>query len=65
MRHEHGQEAIAILGDVAEECGTGRGQVGDPARGPGSNAEGSGLYGKILRSASRIRPRPPPAGADS
>jgi hypothetical protein len=65
MRHEHRQEAIPILGDIGEERGARRRQVGDPAGRTRPDAERSGLYGKMLRSASRIRPRPPPAGADS
>ncbi len=63
--HEYRQQPIAVLGDVGEERGAGRGQVGDPAGRTRPDAERSGLYGKMLRSASRIRPRPPPAGADS
>ena len=62
---EYRQQPNARLGDVGEERGAGRGQVGDPAGRTRPDAERSGLYGKMLRSASRIRPRPPPAGADS
>jgi hypothetical protein len=65
MRYEHRQKAVPVLGNVGEERGTGRSQVGDPAGRTRPDAERSGLYGKMLRSASRIRPRPPPAGADS
>lgn len=63
--YEHRQEAIPLLGDIGEEGGAGRAQVRDAAGRAGLDAERSGLYGKMLRSASRIRPRPPPAGADS
>lgn len=65
MRHEDGQQAIVPACDVREERRAGRRQVGDPPGGPGPDAELAGLYGKMLRRASRRRPRPPPAGADS
>ena len=48
-----------------EERGAGRGQVGQATRRPGADRELARVYGKMLRSASRIRPRPPIAGADS
>lgn len=65
MRHEDGQQAIVPACDVREERRAGRRQVGDPPGGAGLDAELAGLYGKMLRRASRRRPRPPPAGADS
>jgi hypothetical protein len=64
VRDEHRQQPIARA-DVVQEGGARRGQVGDAARGPGADAEGARLYGKMLRRASRMRPRPPIAGADS
>lgn len=64
MRHEHRQEAVLGF-DIGQERGTGRGQVGDAARGSGADRQKPRLYGKMLRRASRIRPRPPIAGADS
>lgn len=65
VRDEDGKQAITVAGDVGQERGTGRGQVGQAAGGTGPNRELAGLYGKMLRRASRTRPRPPPAGADS
>jgi hypothetical protein len=64
VRDEDRQQAIARL-DVGQERGTGRGQVGNAARRTGPDRELASLYGKMLRSASRIRPSPPIAGADS
>jgi hypothetical protein len=62
--HEHGEQAVAGL-DVGEERRAGRGQVGQAARSPSSYGELASVYGKMLRSASRILPRPPIAGTDS
>jgi hypothetical protein len=64
MRDEDGEQAIGRL-DVGQERGTGRGQVGKATRRTGPDRELASLYGKMLRSASRIRPSPPIAGADS
>ena len=64
MRDEDGQQAIGRL-DVGQERGTGRRQVGQAACRTGPDRELASLYGKMLRSASRIRPSPPIAGADS
>ena len=64
MRDEHRQQAV-VRADVIEERRTGGGQVGETSGRTGPDAEFAGLYGKMLRSASRNRPIPPPAGADS
>jgi hypothetical protein len=64
VRHEHREQAVAGT-DVGEERLAGGGQVGQAAGRPGPDRELPGLYGKMLRRASRIRPMPPIAGADS
>ena len=64
MRDEDREQAIGRL-DVGQERGTGRGQVGNASCRTGPDRELASLYGKMLRSASRIRPSPPIAGADS
>lgn len=65
VRHEDREQPIPLVGDIVKEGSAGRCQVGDPAGRTRPDAERAGLYGKMLRSASRMRPRPPPAGADS
>ena len=62
--HEDRKQA-GIGVDVGEEGAAGRGQVGEAARRAGPDREFPRVYGKMLRRASRIRPRPPIAGADS
>jgi hypothetical protein len=64
VRDEDREQAIGRL-DVGQERGTGRGQVGNASCRTGPDRELASLYGKMLRSASRIRPSPPMAGADS
>jgi len=64
VRDEDREQPLAGV-DVGEERGAGCRQVGDAARRPGPDRQFTGLYGKMLRRASRIRPRPPIAGADS
>ena len=64
VRHEHRQEPV-LRPDIVEESGAGRGQVGQTASTSRADGQDSGLYGKMLRRASRMRPRPPIAGADS
>lgn len=64
MRHEDGQQPVDRV-DVGEEGRAGGRQVGQAPGGAGADAELAGVYGKMLRRASRIRPTPPPAGADS
>ncbi len=61
---EDRQEAV-VGADVGEERRAGRGQVGQAARRARRDGELARVYGKMLRSASRIRPSPPIAGADS
>lgn len=65
VRDEDAEQAVAAGGHVLDEGGAGGRQIGDAAGGSGPDAELARLYGKMLRSASRIRPIPPPAGADS
>ena len=62
VRDEDREEPVRLGRD---EPGAGLGQVEQTARGAGLNAELVGPYGKMLRSASRIRPSPPPTGVDS
>jgi hypothetical protein len=64
VRDEDRQQPVVGV-DVGHERGTGRGQVGDAAGAARPDRELPGLYGKMLRSASRRRPRLPIAGADS
>lgn len=62
VRDEDGQQPV-VLG--RDELGAGAGQVGEAADRAGPDRELDRPYGKMLRSASRIRPRPPFPGADS
>jgi hypothetical protein len=62
--HEDREQALLGL-DVAQEGRAGRGEVRQAASRPGPDRELAGLYGKMLRRASRILPRPPIAGTDS
>jgi hypothetical protein len=62
--HEHGQQPIPSP-DVGDERGGGGGQVRQTTRRAGADRELPGVYGKMFRRASRMRPRPPIAGADS
>jgi hypothetical protein len=64
MRDEDRQQAVARI-DVGQEGRARSGQVGQPAGRPGPDRQLTRLYGKMLRRASRIRPMPPPTGADS
>lgn len=64
MRHEDGQQPVVRL-DIREEGRAGSRQIGQAPGGAGADAELARVYGKMLRRASRIRPMPPPAGADS
>lgn len=64
MRHEDGQQPVVRL-DIREEGGAGGCQIGQAPGGAGADTELARVYGKMLRRASRIRPMPPPAGADS
>jgi hypothetical protein len=64
MRDEDRQEAVTRI-DVRQEGRARGGQVGQAAGRPGPDRQLTRLYGKMLRRASRIRPMPPPTGADS
>ncbi len=65
VRHEDGQEAVAAVGGFGGEPRQITGQVDQPATATGPDRQLTRLYGKMLRIASRRRPSPPPAGADS
>jgi hypothetical protein len=67
VRHEHGEQPVSSPTPLGEEPPAGVREVGEAAIGSGPDRQPDGLhrYGKMLRSASRIRPRPPIAGADS
>ena len=62
--HEDRQET-GVRADIGQEGRAGRRQVGETAGRSRPDRELAGLYGKMLRRASRIRPMPPIAGADS
>lgn len=64
VRDEQRQQSVLGV-DVAQERGALAGQVRQPALRTRPDREVAGVYGKMLRSASRSRPRPPRAGADS
>lgn len=64
MRDEDRQQPVDRL-DIGDERGARAGEVRQPAAGSGPDRDLDGVYGKMLRSASRMRPRPPMAGADS
>jgi hypothetical protein len=51
--------------DLVKERLAGAGQVRQPPFRAGPNRQLACVYGKTLRSASRSRPNPPRAGADS
>jgi hypothetical protein len=65
VRHEHRQQPVATVGVLGDEPPAGGRQVGEPALTARPDLELDGVYGKMLRSASRMRPKPPIAGADS
>ena len=64
---EDREQSIAgpVLGGLRDERGAGRGQVDQAGDMAGVDRELAGPYGKMLRSASRIRLRPPLPGTDS
>ena len=62
---EHRQQPVLAGGRVGRERGAVPSQVEQPAPVPRPDRQLACLYGKMLRMASRSRPRPPPAGADS
>ena len=62
---EDRQESVPTGGRVRREpCAVG-GQVDKPATATGADRQLVRVYGKMFRIASRSRPIPPPAGADS
>ena len=64
VRHEDRQETVRGI-DISEE-GLARGrQICQATAGAGPDRQLQAVYGKMLRNASRSRPRPPRAGADS
>jgi hypothetical protein len=65
VRDEDRQESVPTGGRVAREPGAIGGQVDEPTAPTGPDRELLGVYGKMFRIASRSRPIPPPAGADS
>ena len=65
VRDEDGEETVAIAGGLGREGRAGGRQVVQPAAVPGADRQLARVYGKMLRIASRRRPSPPPAGADS
>ena len=65
MGHEHGEQPVAACRALGDEPPAGARQVAEAAGVAGADPELKRLYGKIDRRASRIRPRPPIAGADS
>ena len=65
VRDEDRQQAVAAVGRLGRERRARAGQVVQAAAAPRADRQLARLYGKMLRSASRIRPSPPPAGADS
>lgn len=64
MWHEDRQQALGGT-DVDEERSTFGSEVRQAAARPRPDGQLAGVYGKMLRRASRNRPRPPRAGADS
>ena len=65
MRHEDREEPVTLADDLSDERGTRGRQVVQTPAAPRPDRELARLYGKMLRIASRIRPSPPPIGADS
>jgi hypothetical protein len=63
--HEQRQEAVTVAGRLGcEPRAVGR-EVEQAAAAPRPDGQLLRVYGKMFRMASRIRPKPPPAGADS
>jgi hypothetical protein len=65
VRHEHRQQPVDAIGVLGHEPPAGTRQVREPALAARPDGELDAVYGKMLRRASRIRPKPPIAGADS
>lgn len=62
VRDEDGQQPVGLIGDERRAC---PGQIRQTRAAPRPDRELVRPYGKMLRSASRSRPRPPFPGADS
>jgi hypothetical protein len=62
VRHEDVEQPVA---QAADELLALPREVEDAPPAPGPDRQFGRLQGKMLRSASRIRPSPPPAGVDS
>ena len=58
VRHEDRQQPVLGV-DVGEERGALGGEIRQAAARAGPDGQLAGVYGKMLRSASRRRPRPP------
>ena len=65
VRDEDRQETVAAGRCRRRERGAVVGQVDQAPVVTGPDRQLASVYGKMLRSASRMRPIPPPAGADS
>jgi hypothetical protein len=65
VRREDRQQAVAAISCLGDESGALAGDVDETPGRPGPDRQLARLYGKMLRIASRSRPSPPPAGADS
>jgi hypothetical protein len=63
--YEDRQQPVPAVRRLGDEGGALPGQVEQPATAPRPDRQLARLYGKMLRMASRSRPSPPPAGADS
>jgi hypothetical protein len=65
VRHEDRQQPVpAGRRSRSEPCAV-LGEIDEPATVPRPDRQFARLYGKMFRMASRSRPMPPPAGADS
>jgi hypothetical protein len=65
VRNEDREEAVACVCHLRDEARAIAREIDQAAPGSGPDGQLARLYGKMLRSASRSRPSPPPAGADS
>ncbi len=65
VRHEDREQAVAGAGRLGHERGARSRQVDEASCAPRRDRQLTGVYGKMLRMASRSRPSPPPTGADS